>query len=121
MSTSAMPIPPDPARSCRMPSPPAAFRLRRLSPPHPGLRFDDTDPTCSQLVSLTSVMVAAKFLEDVPMPSDKIVSNVSTIFAQTQTSVLQESASMLSRLGRPNYVTPTNYLELVKGYCKPAG
>lgn len=25
---------------------------------------------------------------------------------------------MLARLGRPNYVTPTNYLELVKGYCK---
>ena len=25
---------------------------------------------------------------------------------------------MQSRLGRTNYVTPTNYLELVKGYCK---
>ena len=28
---------------------------------------------------------------------------------------------MLARLGRPNYVTPTNYLELVKGYCKLLG
>ena len=43
---------------------------------------------------------------------------VATVFAQTQTSVLAESRSMLARLGRPNYVTPTNYLELVKGYCK---
>ena len=29
--------------------------------------------------------------------------------------VLAESRSMLARLGRPNYVTPTHYLELVKG------
>ena len=50
-----------------------------------------------------------------------LVENVSIIFAQTQTSVLTESRSMLARLGRPNYVTPTNYLELVKGYCKLLG
>jgi len=43
---------------------------------------------------------------------------VSTTFAETQTSVLIESKSMQARLGRTNYVTPTNYLSLVTGYCK---
>ena len=52
-----------------------------------------------------------KFLEDVQIDS-AVMENVSTIFASTQTSVLAESASMMARLGRPNYVTPTNYLEL---------
>lgn len=48
----------------------------------------------------------------------ELLPSISSVFATTQTSVLTESASMLARLGRPNYVTPTNYLELVKGYCK---
>ena len=61
--------------------------------------------------------VAAKFLESASI-DEGLVGPVSTVFASTQTSVLKESASMLARLGRPNYVTPTNYLELVKGYCK---
>jgi len=65
--------------------------------------------------------VATKFLDSVNIEPPELVDKVSTIFAQTQTSVLTESASMLSRLGRPNYVTPTNYLELVKGYCKLLG
>lgn len=48
----------------------------------------------------------------------ELLQGIASVFATTQTSVLSESASMLARLGRPNYVTPTNYLELVKGYCK---
>jgi len=61
--------------------------------------------------------VALKFLEDVNI-APELLPGVASVFATTQTSVITESASMLSRLGRPNYVTPTNYLELVKGYCK---
>ena len=61
--------------------------------------------------------VAIKFLEEVQI-DEAHLDGVATVFAQTQTSVLAESRSMLARLGRPNYVTPTNYLELVKGYCK---
>ena len=64
--------------------------------------------------------VATRFLESVELPKE-LLDPVSTIFAQTQTSVIAESSSMLARLGRPNYVTPTNYLELVKGYCKVRG
>lgn len=61
--------------------------------------------------------VALKFLEDVPI-EEKHLGGISSVFATAQQSVLTESRSMLARLGRPNYVTPTNYLELVKGYCK---
>ena len=64
--------------------------------------------------------VALRFLEDVQIAPEHL-DGVSTTFAQTQTSVLVQSKSMLARLGRPNYVTPTNYLELVKGYCKLLG
>ena len=61
--------------------------------------------------------VALRFLEDVNIEPE-LMPGVATVFAQTQTSVATESISMQARLGRPNYVTPTNYLELVKGYCK---
>ena len=61
--------------------------------------------------------VALKFLDDMSIDAE-IMPSVASLFATTQTSVIAESASMLSRLSRPNYVTPTNYLELVKGYCK---
>jgi len=61
--------------------------------------------------------VALKFLEEVQI-DPKLLGGISSVFATAQQSVLTESSSMLARLGRPNYVTPTNYLELVKGYCK---
>ena len=64
--------------------------------------------------------VALKFLESVQI-DEALLHPVAEVFAQTQTSVLAESSSMLARLGRPNYVTPTNYLELVKGYVKLLG
>ena len=51
-----------------------------------------------------------------PNPSARPI-QVATTFAETQNSVLIQSKSMQARLGRTNYVTPTNYLELVKGYC----
>ena len=61
--------------------------------------------------------VATKFLEEVQIEAAHL-DGVSTTFAETQTSVLIESKSMQARLGRTNYVTPTNYLSLVTGYCK---
>ena len=67
--------------------------------------------------------VAAKFLEELPdgIIEPDVQLHCATVFALTQTSVITESASMRDRLGRPNYVTPTNYLELVKGYTKLLG
>ena len=58
--------------------------------------------------------MASRFLEDVSIEPDHLP-GVLSAFSVAQTSVLAESRSMLARLGRPNYVTPTHYLELVKG------
>jgi len=42
--------------------------------------------------------------------------NVASIFAMMHRSVSEMSAQMLVEVHRYNYVTPTNYLELVAGY-----
>ena len=59
--------------------------------------------------------MASRFLEDVSIEPDHLP-GVLSAFSVAQTSVLAESRSMLARLGRPNYVTPTHYLELTQGY-----
>ena len=60
--------------------------------------------------------VAAKFLASVEFPDDSYRLKISTIFAEMHLSVISASTRMLSELKRYNYVTPTNFLELVKGY-----
>lgn len=49
---------------------------------------------------------------------DKMVESISNIFASIHESVALCSKKMLLEMKRPNYVTPTNYLELVTGYKK---
>lgn len=51
------------------------------------------------------------------MPS-QIQTDVASIFVITHQSVAQMSSRMKLELRRHNYVTPTNYLELVSGYKK---
>jgi dynein heavy chain, axonemal len=41
---------------------------------------------------------------------------VAGIFATIHGSVSRSSRVMMQEMKRPNYVTPTNYLELVAGY-----
>lgn len=64
--------------------------------------------------------VAAKFLDDVRFdlkgPEDGLKLKISGVFAIVHQSVANASARMLLQLKRVNYVTPTNFLELVKGY-----
>jgi dynein heavy chain len=60
--------------------------------------------------------VAAKFLAEVPFPDDSYRIKISSVFADMHLSVIAASNRMLLELKRHNYVTPTNYLELVKGY-----
>lgn len=43
---------------------------------------------------------------------------VARVFALMHGSVTQMSEKMMNELRRQNYVTPTNYLELVSGYKK---
>jgi dynein heavy chain len=60
--------------------------------------------------------VAMKFLSDVQLEQDSYKASIGAVFAEMHLSVCDESEHMRSQLKRYNYVTPTNYLELVKGY-----
>ncbi|XP_066933177.1 dynein axonemal heavy chain 2-like [Clytia hemisphaerica] len=60
--------------------------------------------------------VAGKYLEDMNIGDETVKSNVSQVFATIHQSVVQVSEKMLFEMKRHNYVTPTNYLELVTGY-----
>ncbi|KAF7236750.1 Dynein heavy chain 2, axonemal [Varanus komodoensis] len=68
--------------------------------------------------------VAEKYLEGVDLGSvergslDTIHKRVAKIFVTMHWSVARYSQKMLLELRRHNYVTPTNYLELVSGYKK---
>jgi dynein heavy chain len=66
--------------------------------------------------------VAARFLEEERnLESAKHKSGVATVFGQTHESVVVATADMLKGLKRFNYVTPTSFLELVKGYRQLLG
>lgn len=45
-----------------------------------------------------------------------LIQSVASIFATIHDSVSQFSRTMLLEMKRHNYVTPTNFLELVTGY-----
>ena len=65
--------------------------------------------------------VAMKGLEDVQLASGgqevtELQKNVATVFVTMHRSVVEMSERMLFEMKRHNYVTPTNYLELVSGY-----
>ena len=72
--------------------------------------------------------VAQKYLEDVnlgePVPKASetegdvvdMRQNVAKVFVLCHRSVVEMSEQMLFEMRRHNYVTPTNYLELVSGY-----
>ena len=64
--------------------------------------------------ALTSV--ALKFLSEVPLDSDDMRAEVAGVFATIHISSQTASARMAAELKRYNYITPTQYLELVKGY-----
>lgn len=48
----------------------------------------------------------------------QIQTKVASVFVTTHQSVAEVSRKMKLELKRHNYVTPTNYLELVSGYKK---
>ena len=60
--------------------------------------------------------VAMKFLSSVEFSEPDHRSKISAVFAEMHLVVINSSSRMLQELKRHNYVTPTNYLELVKGY-----
>lgn len=64
--------------------------------------------------------VAQRCLEEVNLGVtenlDTLRQNLSTIFVTCHRSVVDMSERMMTEMKRKNYVTPTNYLELVSGY-----
>ncbi|KAJ3321161.1 Dynein heavy chain 2, axonemal [Blyttiomyces sp. JEL0837] len=60
--------------------------------------------------------VALKYLDNVDLGSDAMKRAISQVFVSVHTSVTETSKRMIMELKRYNYVTPTNYLELVTGY-----
>ena len=73
--------------------------------------------------------VAEKYLEEVnlgeppkPQPGVDVTDvpdikiSVASVFVTVHRSVVEMSQRMLFEMKRHNYVTPTNYLELVSGY-----
>ncbi|KAM4540607.1 dynein axonemal heavy chain 2-like [Fundulus diaphanus] len=66
--------------------------------------------------------VAERYLDGLDLGSlEGIHRKVASIFVTTHQSVAQVSQRMKVELKRYNYVTPTNYLELVSGYKKLLG
>ncbi|XP_054461370.1 dynein axonemal heavy chain 2-like [Anoplopoma fimbria] len=63
--------------------------------------------------------VAERYLDGLELGSlEGIQTKVASVFVTTHQSVAQVSQRMKLELRRHNYVTPTNYLELVSGYKK---
>lgn len=49
---------------------------------------------------------------------DNLRNNISEFFSNAHTKVIKLAEKMWKELKRLYYVTPTNYIELVKGYCE---
>ena len=70
--------------------------------------------------------VAEKYLEEVRLRAEgdseetakELRTNLSSVFVTCHRSVVDMSERMFFEMKRHNYVTPTNYLELVGGYKK---
>ncbi|KAI5104428.1 dynein heavy chain 2, axonemal isoform X1 [Silurus meridionalis] len=63
--------------------------------------------------------VAERYLDGLTLGNEEVIQKkVSCIFVTMHQSVVQYSQRMKLELRRHNYVTPTNYLELVSGYKK---
>eukprot|EP00397_Hematodinium_sp_SG-2012_P000063 GEMP01000063.1.p1 GENE.GEMP01000063.1~~GEMP01000063.1.p1 ORF type:complete len:2825 (+),score=742.06 GEMP01000063.1:2672-11146(+) len=62
--------------------------------------------------------VALNFLQKVESIPEDMVDNISIVFGNVHTAVIHFSDRLLIETKRYNYVTPTNYLELVAGYVE---
>ncbi|XP_031567025.1 dynein heavy chain 2, axonemal-like, partial [Actinia tenebrosa] len=60
--------------------------------------------------------VAEKYLEHIDVGDDELKPAVAEVFVVVHRSVVDMSSRMMLEVKRHNYVTPTNYLELVSGY-----
>ncbi|CAM9519888.1 unnamed protein product [Discosporangium mesarthrocarpum] len=90
--------------------------LRNRTRMYPGLVNCTTIDWFHRWPADALVEVAMQFIQDVQMEDENHRIKVASIFSSMHTSVVHASTKMLDELKRHNYVTPTNFLELVKGY-----
>ncbi|XP_051799543.1 dynein axonemal heavy chain 2 isoform X2 [Acanthochromis polyacanthus] len=94
-----------------------AFRKRILQ--YPALVNCTTIDWFSEWPKDALLEVAERYLDRLDLGSlEGIQTKVASVFVTTHQSVERASQRMKSQLKRHNYVTPTNYLELVSGYKK---
>lgn len=73
---------------------------------------------CKLDVSIQEKTITDKRTSLVQSTEERLRIAIAATFAMIQTSVSDMSRTMLAELKRHNYVTPTNYLELVAGFQK---
>lgn len=73
---------------------------------------------CKLDVSIQEKTITDKRTSLVQSTEERLRIAIAATFAMIQTSVSDMSKTMLAELKRHNYVTPTNYLELVAGFQK---
>lgn len=95
---------------------PIGDSLRKRATAYPGLVNCTTIDWFHTWPAEALQEVAMKFLAPVELKEEEYRPKLAAVFAEIHLSVISSSARMLSELRRYNYVTPTNYLELVKGY-----
>ncbi|KAM9855172.1 dynein axonemal heavy chain 2-like [Aulostomus maculatus] len=92
------------------------FRSRILQ--YPALVNCTTIDWFSEWPNDALLEVAERFLDGLDLGSEGNQRKIASAFVTTHQSVAQVSQRMKTVLKRHNYVTPTNYLELVSGYKK---
>jgi dynein heavy chain len=86
---------------------------------YPGLVNCTTIDWFSEWPQDALLEVAEKYVSEIQFRNEeeeKLKPSIATVFSIMQKSVGEYSKRMLTEMRRSNYVTPTNYLELVSGY-----
>lgn len=91
--------------------------LRNYGRMYPGLINNTTIVWFMPWPAEALVEVAENSLKEFDFEDD-LRKNISSFFGNAHTKVIELSEKMLQELKRLYYVTPTNYIELVKGYCE---
>jgi len=89
--------------------------LRNYTRMYPGLVNNTTMIWFNQWPEEALFEVAERFIKELEF-EDKVQKAVAKFFSVAHTSVIEYSDRMWAELKRLYYVTPTNYIELVKGY-----
>mmetsp|Transcript_14531 Transcript_14531/g.44899 ORF Transcript_14531/g.44899 Transcript_14531/m.44899 type:complete len:1962 (-) Transcript_14531:344-6229(-) len=92
----------------------SALRTRCLF--YPGLINNTTIDWFHRWPADALTAVGSAFLSNLVLDCDDTKSNISSVFSMVHLSAQDSSDKMLQELKRHNYITPTHFLELARGY-----